>query len=152
VLCWSHRAEWCGLGGQSVVPVAIDKRHGAAPRAWECLRARDQIVKLQTELEISRTAKQKPSTWPASAREKTEVNYCATVMFGAGHVRIENVLDARIVEPTDAVVTVMRPCICGSGLWPVCKTTGCEHERSGRFGESDSGLPGAGTLEIKLLP
>ena len=26
----------------------------------------------------------------------------ATVMYGAGDVRIENVLDGRIIEPTDA--------------------------------------------------
>ena len=42
----------------------------------------------------------------------------ATVMFGAGDVRIENVPDARLVEPTDAVVSVTRACICGSDLWP----------------------------------
>jgi threonine dehydrogenase-like Zn-dependent dehydrogenase len=42
----------------------------------------------------------------------------ATVMFGAGDVRIENVPDARIIEPTDAVVVVSRACICGSDLWP----------------------------------
>jgi threonine dehydrogenase-like Zn-dependent dehydrogenase len=42
----------------------------------------------------------------------------ATVMFGAGDVRIENVPDARIIEPTDAVVVVTRACICGSDLWP----------------------------------
>src|SRR5918911_743516 len=42
----------------------------------------------------------------------------ATVMFGAGDVRIENVPDARLIEPTDAVVTVTRACICGSDLWP----------------------------------
>jgi threonine dehydrogenase-like Zn-dependent dehydrogenase len=42
----------------------------------------------------------------------------ATVMFGAGDVRIENVPDARLSEPTDAVVTVTRACICGSDLWP----------------------------------
>jgi threonine dehydrogenase-like Zn-dependent dehydrogenase len=42
----------------------------------------------------------------------------ATVMYGAGDVRIENVPDARLVEPTDAVVTVTRACICGSDLWP----------------------------------
>src|SRR5581483_8299499 len=42
----------------------------------------------------------------------------ATVMFGAGDVRIENVPDARLVEPTDAVITVTRACICGSDLWP----------------------------------
>src|SRR3989454_5680635 len=42
----------------------------------------------------------------------------ATVMFGAGDVRIENVPDARLIEPTDALVVVTRACICGSDLWP----------------------------------
>jgi threonine dehydrogenase-like Zn-dependent dehydrogenase len=42
----------------------------------------------------------------------------ATVMFGAGDVRIEDVPDARLIEPTDAVVRVTRACICGSDLWP----------------------------------
>jgi len=42
----------------------------------------------------------------------------ATVMFGAGDVRIENVPDAGLIEPTDALVTVTRACICGSDLWP----------------------------------
>jgi threonine dehydrogenase-like Zn-dependent dehydrogenase len=42
----------------------------------------------------------------------------ATVMYGAGDVRIENVPDARIITPTDALVTITRACICGSDLWP----------------------------------
>ena len=42
----------------------------------------------------------------------------ATVLYGAGDVRIENVPDARLSEPTDALVTVSRACICGSDLWP----------------------------------
>src|ERR1051326_1668489 len=42
----------------------------------------------------------------------------ATVMHGAGDVRIENVPDARVINPTDALVTVTRACICGSDLWP----------------------------------
>jgi threonine dehydrogenase-like Zn-dependent dehydrogenase len=42
----------------------------------------------------------------------------ATVMYGAGDVRIENVPDARVIERTDALVRVMRACICGSDLWP----------------------------------
>src|SRR5437899_11202017 len=42
----------------------------------------------------------------------------ATVMFGAGDVRIETVPDARVIEPTDALVVVSRACICGSDLWP----------------------------------
>jgi threonine dehydrogenase-like Zn-dependent dehydrogenase len=42
----------------------------------------------------------------------------ATVMYGAGDVRVESVPDARIVEPTDALLTVTRACTCGSDLWP----------------------------------
>jgi threonine dehydrogenase-like Zn-dependent dehydrogenase len=42
----------------------------------------------------------------------------ATVMHGAGDVRIETVPDARIVEPTDALLAVTQACICGSDLWP----------------------------------
>ena len=42
----------------------------------------------------------------------------ATIMYGAGDVRVENVPDARIREPTDALVRVTRACICGSDLWP----------------------------------
>jgi threonine dehydrogenase-like Zn-dependent dehydrogenase len=45
----------------------------------------------------------------------------ATVMYGAGDVRLEQVPDARIVEPTDALVTITRACICGSDLWPYRK-------------------------------
>jgi threonine dehydrogenase-like Zn-dependent dehydrogenase len=39
-------------------------------------------------------------------------------MYGAHDVRVETVPDARIVEPTDALVRVTRACICGSDLWP----------------------------------
>lgn len=42
----------------------------------------------------------------------------ATVMYRAGDVRIENVPDAAIVHPTDAVIRITRACICGSDLWP----------------------------------
>src|SRR3954467_5269403 len=42
----------------------------------------------------------------------------ATVMFSAGDVRIEDVPDASLAEPTDALVRVTRACICGSDLWP----------------------------------
>jgi len=39
-------------------------------------------------------------------------------MYGAGDVRVETVPDARLVEPTDALVVVTRAAICGSDLWP----------------------------------
>ena len=42
----------------------------------------------------------------------------ATVIHGAGDVRVEEVPDPTLREPTDAVVRVLRSCICGSDLWP----------------------------------
>lgn len=39
-------------------------------------------------------------------------------MYGAGDVRVEDVPDATIKQPTDALVRVLRSCICGSDLWP----------------------------------
>jgi threonine dehydrogenase-like Zn-dependent dehydrogenase len=51
----------------------------------------------------------------------------ATVMYGAGDVRIQDVPDAAIAEPTDALVRITRSCICGSDLWPY-KTMAPEEE------------------------
>lgn len=42
----------------------------------------------------------------------------ATYMFGAGDVRVLDVPDPKIIEPTDAIVRVTRACICGSDLHP----------------------------------
>jgi len=42
----------------------------------------------------------------------------ATLMYGAGDVRVENVPDSVIKYPTDALVRVTSSCICGSDLWP----------------------------------
>jgi threonine dehydrogenase-like Zn-dependent dehydrogenase len=42
----------------------------------------------------------------------------ATVLHGAGDVRVETVPDASLIEATDALVRVTRACICGSDLWP----------------------------------
>src|SRR2546423_6731068 len=42
----------------------------------------------------------------------------ATLIYGAGDVRVENVPDPTLREPTDALVRVLRACICGSDLWP----------------------------------
>lgn len=39
-------------------------------------------------------------------------------MYGAGDVRVENVPDAHLIEPTDALVRITRTAICGSDLWP----------------------------------
>jgi threonine dehydrogenase-like Zn-dependent dehydrogenase len=45
----------------------------------------------------------------------------ATVMYGAGDVRVENVEDPKIRKPTDAIVRITSACICGSDLWPYKK-------------------------------
>jgi threonine dehydrogenase-like Zn-dependent dehydrogenase len=42
----------------------------------------------------------------------------ATIMYGAGDVRVENIPDPSVLEPTDAIMRVVRACICGSDLWP----------------------------------
>ncbi len=42
----------------------------------------------------------------------------ATIMYRAGDVRVENVPDPTLKEPTDALVRITRACICGSDLWP----------------------------------
>ncbi len=42
----------------------------------------------------------------------------ATILYGAGDVRVEDVPDPKVQEPTDAVVRVLLSCICGSDLWP----------------------------------
>lgn len=51
----------------------------------------------------------------------------ATVMYGAGDVRVEEVPDPTMREPTDAVVRVLRSCICGSDLWPYGSMPASEH-------------------------
>lgn len=42
----------------------------------------------------------------------------ATLMYGAGDVRVETIPDARLIQTTDAIIRVTRAAICGSDLWP----------------------------------
>ncbi len=51
----------------------------------------------------------------------------ATLMYGAGDVRVEDVPDPVLCEPADAVVRVLRSCICGSDLWPYGSMQASEH-------------------------
>jgi hypothetical protein len=51
----------------------------------------------------------------------------ATLMYGAGDVRVEDVPDPVVREPADAVVRVLRSCICGSDLWPYWSMPASEH-------------------------
>ena len=59
-------------------------------------------------------------------------------MYGAGDVRIENVPDPTLQEPTDAVVRVLLSCICGSDLWPYGSRPPSEH--GGRMGHEFLGV------------
>jgi hypothetical protein len=55
----------------------------------------------------------------------------ATIMPKAHDVRIDNVPDAVIIEPTDALIRVTRACICGSDLWPYNDGPNVEGQRMG---------------------
>jgi threonine dehydrogenase-like Zn-dependent dehydrogenase len=75
----------------------------------------------------------------------------ATVLYGAGDVRVENVPDARLIEPTDALVAVSRACICGSDLWPYKLMEPSEPGR--RMGHEAIGVVeavGAGVRTLKV--
>jgi threonine dehydrogenase-like Zn-dependent dehydrogenase len=73
----------------------------------------------------------------------------ATVMYGAGDVRIENVPDARLIEPTDALVKVTRACICGSDLWPY---NAMEHDETGRgMGHEAIGVVEAVGADVRTM-
>src|ERR671928_228625 len=54
----------------------------------------------------------------------------ATIMYAAGDVRVEDVADPAIVEPTDAIVRVTSACVCGSDLWPYADMERSETGRS----------------------
>src|SRR5258705_12612075 len=70
-------------------------------------------------------------------------------MLGAADFSIKNVPNARLIEPTDAVITVTRACICGSDLWPY-KTM--EHTDSGRvMGHEAIGIVEAVGADVRTI-
>lgn len=73
----------------------------------------------------------------------------ATVMYGAGDVRIETVPDARLIEPTDAVVRVTRAAICGSDLWPY--KTLAHSETGRRMGHEAIGVVEATGADVRTV-
>ncbi len=73
----------------------------------------------------------------------------ATVMHAAGDVRIENIPDATIVQPTDAVMRVTRACICGSDLWPYRSMQ--RSETGQRMGHEAIGVVEAVGSEVRRL-
>jgi threonine dehydrogenase-like Zn-dependent dehydrogenase len=73
----------------------------------------------------------------------------ATIMYRAGDVRIENVPDARLIEPTDALITITRACICGSDLWPYKELTSSASGR--RMGHEAVGVVEAVGRDVRRL-
>ncbi|MEV4423625.1 zinc-dependent alcohol dehydrogenase family protein [Patulibacter sp. NPDC049589] len=73
----------------------------------------------------------------------------ATVMYGAGDVRVEDVPDARLEEPTDVVLRITRSCICGSDLWPFKSMPADEHGR--RMGHEFIGVVEEVGREVRTL-
>lgn len=79
-------------------------------------------------------------------------------MYGAGDVRVEDVPDAKLHEPTDAVVRVLRACICGSDLWPYASMpAGAEgrrmgHEFLGVVEEIGSDVAGLAAGDVVVAP
>src|SRR6266542_4169343 len=82
----------------------------------------------------------------------------ATVMYGAGDVRVENVPDPSIIEPTDAIIRVVRACICGSDLWPYNSMARSEtgqsmgHEAIGVVGEVGADVRTVKRGDLVVMP
>jgi threonine dehydrogenase-like Zn-dependent dehydrogenase len=82
----------------------------------------------------------------------------ATLIYGAGDVRVEDVPDPKLQEPTDAVVRVLRACICGSDLWPYGSKPATEqgdrigHEFLGVVEEAGSDVSGLKAGDVVVAP
>lgn len=74
----------------------------------------------------------------------------ATVFHGAGDVRVEQVPDATLREPTDALVRVTHACICGSDLWPY-RGELLIYGENGRMGHEFMGVVEAVGDEVRTL-
>ncbi len=73
----------------------------------------------------------------------------ATIMPGVHDVRIDNIPDAAIEQPTDAVIRISRACICGSDLWPYNEGPNIEGQRMGHEAIGVVEAVGAGVETIK---
>jgi threonine dehydrogenase-like Zn-dependent dehydrogenase len=82
----------------------------------------------------------------------------ATVMRVAGDVRIEDVPDPSIIDPTDAIVRVTRACICGSDLWPYASMERSEtgqsmgHEAIGVVEDSGAAVRTVKRGDVVVMP
>lgn len=74
----------------------------------------------------------------------------ATVFHGPRDVRVEEVPDAAIREPTDAIVRVTHACICGSDLWPY-RGELLLYGRTGRMGHEFIGVVEEVGAEVRSI-
>jgi len=70
-------------------------------------------------------------------------------MRAAGDVRIEDVPDPSILDPTDAILRVTRACICGSDLWPYASMEPSETGQS--MGHEAIGIVEDIGAEVRML-
>ncbi|NDZ79405.1 zinc-dependent alcohol dehydrogenase family protein [Streptomyces sp. SID10853] len=82
----------------------------------------------------------------------------ATVIHAPHDVRVEEVPDPAVQHPTDAVVRVLRACICGSDLWAyrgvAARVPGQRigHEFLGIVEEAGSGVRGFAAGDLVVAP
>ncbi|MFL5894170.1 MAG: zinc-dependent alcohol dehydrogenase family protein [Thermoleophilaceae bacterium] len=82
----------------------------------------------------------------------------ATIMYGAGDVRTEDVADPSMIEPTDAIIRVVRASICGSDLWPYTSMTPSEtgqsmgHEAIGVVEETGADVGTVTRGDVVVMP
>ncbi|WP_308470005.1 zinc-binding dehydrogenase [Kineococcus rubinsiae] len=82
----------------------------------------------------------------------------AAVMYGAGDVRVQDVPDAAVQETTDAVVRVVRACVCGSDLHPYHSMEPSQqgqpmgHEFIGVVEETGSAVTGVAVGDFVISP
>jgi threonine dehydrogenase-like Zn-dependent dehydrogenase len=82
----------------------------------------------------------------------------ATLIYGAGDVRVEDVPDPTLQEPTDALVRVLHACVCGSDLWPYRSMASSEqgsrmgHEFLGVVEDVGSEVSGLNAGDLVVAP
>ena len=68
------------------------------------------------------------------------------VLYGPGDVRFEERPEPKIIDPTDAIISISAACVCGSDLWayrglnPVTEPTPMGHEYCGIVEEVGSAV------------
>ncbi|AEF39495.1 zinc-dependent alcohol dehydrogenase family protein [Hoyosella subflava] len=82
----------------------------------------------------------------------------STIIHGPGDVRLETVADPAIAAPTDAIVRVIRTCVCGSDLWayrgtePTDQPHPIGHEFIGVVEETGTEVQGVGVGDFVIAP